>query len=176
MTDSGLTSVEVPATGAYRIDPERSTVHFEGRHWFGLAAVRATFAVASGEITVADPVEQSSVEVKVDSASFHSDQPRRDKHVASPALLDIASNPDITFSSSAIRRAADGWVVEGSVTAHGGTVSTELTVDRITPEDNGARVHARAEHLDRYAFGVTKVKGIAGRYFDLELDALLVPA
>ncbi len=92
---------------------------------------------------MADPVEGSSVVVKVDSDSFHSDQPRRDKHVASAALLDVSSYPDITFSSSSVRRTADGWVVDGSVTAHDATVATELTVDRITAEDNGTRVHAR---------------------------------
>ncbi len=113
MTDNSITSVEAPAAGVYRIDPEHSTVHFQGRHWFGLGSVRATFAVAAGEITVADPVEQSSVEVRIDSASFRSDQPRRDKHVASPALLDVASYPDIIFASNSVRRAADGWVVEG---------------------------------------------------------------
>jgi len=37
-------------------------------------------------------------------------------------------------------------------------------------------VHAHVEHLDRYAFGVTKVKGMAGRYLDLDLDVFAVPA
>ena len=64
----------------------------------------------------------------------------------------------------------------GSVTAHGTTVPVELLIDRTTPEATGLRVHARAEHLDRCAFGVTRGRGMVGRYLDLDLDVLAVPA
>jgi hypothetical protein len=38
------------------------------------------------------------------------------------------------------------------------------------------RVHARADHLDRHAFGVVKSKGMVGRYLDLDLDVFALPA
>jgi hypothetical protein len=43
----------------------------------------------------------------------------------------------------------------------------EVVVDRIPGERNGISVHARATHLDRYAVGVNKVKGMIGHYLDL---------
>ena len=46
----------------------------------------------------------------------------------------------------------------------------EVVIDRATNEGDGVRVHAYVGHLDRYAFGVTKVKGFAGRCLDLDLD------
>ena len=46
----------------------------------------------------------------------------------------------------------------------------------LTPDGDGFRLHGRAEHLDRYAFGVTKGKGMVGRYLDLELDVVASPA
>jgi len=55
-------------------------------------------------------------------------------------------------------------------------VPVEVVIDRATNEGDGVRVHAYVEHLDRYAFGVTKVKGFAGRYLDLDLDVFAVPA
>lgn len=44
------------------------------------------------------------------------------------------------------------------------------------PEADGVHMHAVAEHLDRYAFGVTKGKGMVGRYLDLDFDVFAVPA
>ena len=46
----------------------------------------------------------------------------------------------------------------------------EVVIDRATNEGDGVGGHAHVGHLDRYAFGVTKVKGVAGRYLDLDLD------
>ena len=68
------------------------------------------------------------------------------------------------------------WRVTGIVTAHGKAVPVEVMVDQMTPEAGGVRMHGRAEHLDRYAFGVTKGKGMVGRYLDLDLDVFAVPA
>ena len=52
----------------------------------------------------------------------------------------------------------------------------EVVIDRATNEGDDIGVHAYVGHLDRYAFGVTKVKGFAGRCLDLDLDVFAVPA
>jgi hypothetical protein len=58
------------------------------------------------------------------------------------------------------------------VTAHGAAAPVDVAIDRVTPNGNGVRVHARADHLDRHAFGITGSKGMAGRYLDLDVDVL----
>lgn len=176
MAAGRTTSVEVPSTGTYRVDPDRSTVSYSGRHLFGLGVVHATFTISSGELTVADPPTASTAVVTVDAGSFHSNSVRRDKDVRAASLLDVASYPEITFASDGLRPDGDGWRMTGSVTAHGRTVATEVLVDQVTPASGGVRLHARAEHLDRYAFGITKSKGMVGRYLDLDLDVFAVPA
>jgi len=70
----------------------------------------------------------------------------------------------------------DGWLVSGSVTAHGNTVPVGLRIHRVIVEGTGLRVNGRAEHMDRTALGVTGSRGMVGRYLDLELDAFLIPA
>lgn len=55
------------------------------------------------------------------------------------------------------------------MTAYGNTVPVEVVVDDVHPEGNGIRLHAHADHLDRYAFGITGSKGMVGRYLDLDL-------
>jgi polyisoprenoid-binding protein YceI len=43
-------TVQIPATGTYRIDPSGSSVSFTTRHLFGLGVVTGTFGVLSGEV------------------------------------------------------------------------------------------------------------------------------
>lgn len=176
MTAAHTAPIEVPAAGTYRIDPQRSTVSYSGRHMFGMGAVHATFTIRSGELRIADPPTGSSVTVSIDADSFKSNSPRRDKDVRSAGLLDAATYPDITFTADTPRESSGGWVLPGAVTAHGKTVPVELTIDRATREGTGMRIHARADHLDRLAFGVVKGRGMVGRYLDLDLDVLATPA
>ena len=165
-----------PAAGRYRLDPETSNIGYSSKHMFGLGTVHASFSVISGEIEVTDPRSASKVSVTVDAASFTSNSAKRDRDVRSTSLLDVAHHPDITFLSEDLRRDGDEWRLTGSITAHGNVVSVEVLIDRMTPETTGVRMHARAEHLDRLAFGVTKGRGMVGRYLDLDLDVFAVPA
>ena len=41
-------TVQIPATGTYRIHPASSSVSFTTRHMFGLGAVKGTFGVRFG--------------------------------------------------------------------------------------------------------------------------------
>ena len=91
-----------------------------------------------------------------------------------PGLLEVAKYPYITFTSASLQNTEDGWLVTGSVTAHGHTVPVDLRIDRVIGEGMGLRVHGRAEHLDRTDFGITGSKGMVGRY--LELDAFMIPS
>lgn len=172
MTGTGSDNVvQLPPPGTYRVDPTRSSVRYTGRHMFGLGGVQATFAVAAGAIEVGEPTSGSSVRLSVDPATFTSDKTRRDKHVKSKALLDVEQYPEISFRSTAVRADGDQWRVIGDVTAHGSTQPVEITVDRAAATGTDVTVHAIA-HLDRYAFGVTGVKGMAGRHVTLEFDLI----
>ena len=78
--------------------------------------------------------------------------------------------PDIAFNSSNLRWDGDHWLLGGPVTAHGVTAVAEVKFDRVVQEPLGIRVQARAEHLDRYAFGVNSSRGWVGRHLDLDFD------
>ena len=71
MTDTTpAAAVQIPAAGIYQLDPAASTVTFSTRHMFGLAPVKGTFRLVSGQITIADPVTSSTVSAVIDAASF----------------------------------------------------------------------------------------------------------
>jgi len=170
MTAETIGPIALANAGTYRIDPERSTVSYTGRHMFGLGVVHATFRIHSGQIKIANPSTASMVDVSIDAGSFASGSARRDKDVRATALLDTATYPDIAFSSDNLRWDGEHWLLSGIVTAHGATVPVEVEIHQVIQEPPGIRVHAGAKHLDRYAFGITGSKGMVGRHLDLAFD------
>ncbi len=166
-------------TGSYRIDPSRSIVRLTAKHLFGTGTAHATFDISSGTLTVTDPLPHSSASATVSVASFASDKTRRVEHVLSGSLLDVAGFPEMTFVSRMLRLEGE-WVVAGDLTVHGVTRPVELRVTSAAPTaatetaDGAIRLVATAR-VDRYEFGVTKVKGIAGRWVDLEIEVVATP-
>ena len=168
----------IPVTpGRYRIDPNRSHVRYAGKHMFGLGTVHATFTVRDGDLSIGDTTSPLAARVTVDAASFSSANTKRDRDVRSAGLLDVEHYPDITFSSEHVQETpGEGWLVPGTVTAHGQSAPVEVQVDRVTPNGSEVLVHGWARHLDRTAFGITGSRGMVGRYLHLELDIVATPA
>ncbi len=161
---------ELPV-GSYRIDLTRSRVSFTTRHLFGLGRVQGTFALRTGQIRVAHPVEQSCVTAVLAADSFTTGNPRRDADVRSAKLLDATTNPDITFTSDRLQHVGGTWTVSGTLCAHGISRPIELLVDRVrcSGGEMSLRVQAR---IDRYDFGVTGTRGMAARHLDLQLQVV----
>lgn len=170
MTGQDAGTAALPTAGSYRIDPSRSRVGFTTRHMFGLAPVKGTFTLRSGEVVVADPVEGSSARATVDAASFDTGNPKRDKDVRSTKFLDTDAHPDITFASTGLSRSDGGWVLQGSITARGVSAPADLVVTDISPIGDDLVLTATTT-VDRYAHGLTAAKGIAGRRLSFELIA-----
>jgi len=170
MTTESIASIPLPAVGTYRIDPQRSTVAYSGRHMFGLGVVHATFGITSGDLRIDDPPTTSMVTVSIDANSFASGNAKRDKDVRSSGLLDTATYPCITFTADTLQWTGQHWLLPGTAAAHGVPVPVQLVIERVTTEHGSIRVQAHAKHLDRYAFGVKGAKGMVGRHLDLSFD------
>ncbi|MFE0027858.1 YceI family protein [Amycolatopsis sp. NPDC059021] len=168
-TVSTKDSVEIPAEGTYRIDPGRSTISFGTRHVFGLLPAHGTFALREGFIRVADPVTESSAWAKIPAKSFDTGNPARDRTVRSGQYLDADRHPDITFTSTRLARTGEGWFLHGSLTVRGNSNELELRVESARTADSRLKLRATCR-VDRYAFGVTKMKGMTGRYLTFRLD------
>ncbi|MEV6781540.1 YceI family protein [Streptomyces sp. NPDC051098] len=161
----------LPAAGAYEIDQAASTVRFAARAMFGLLPVRGTFAIGHGRITVADPAEESSVQVVVETGSFESGNRQRDDHVKSADYLDVTRHPEISFRSHVLERSASEAALHGELTVCGVTQPVVVAIGRVSHEGN--RVTATGTTtIDRYAFGITKGKGMTGRHLKIALDVV----
>jgi polyisoprenoid-binding protein YceI len=166
------TTTAVPETltpGTYRIDGERCLITFRTRHLFGLGAVRGTFRLRSGEIRVAGHVQDSAVRATVDAESFHTGNPARDRTVRSPRLLDTGQHPVFTFASTQVAESGGRWTVRGQLVVRGGEYPAELAIEHIAADGPRLTVLASAG-IDRYAFGVTAMKGLAARRLSCQLE------
>lgn len=161
--------VKLPPAGSYRIDPIESSIRFATRHIFGLGRVAGSFAFASGQITIAGPPSAPTASAVIDAASFKTDNARRDKDVKSPRFLHVDAHPQITFDSGELARNGDVWLLRGRLTVRGTTTPVEVTVRSLSADQRGLTGMATTR-IDRYASGLTKMKGMAARYLNLEIS------
>ncbi len=158
-----------PPLGRYRIDPDGSSVTFRTRHLFGLAPVRGSFAIRGGTVDVSEPLAGSRISAEIDAASFHTGNPLRDARVRSATFLAADEYPALAFSSKGL----DGQVLEGTLTVRemSRPVSVRAGVTGVSPRSFTARATVR---IDRYDFGVTASRGLAGRYLDVAVEVRCV--
>ncbi|MEU0135736.1 YceI family protein [Streptomyces sp. NPDC006296] len=161
----------LPAAGTYEIDPVASTVLFDTRAMFGLLPVRGTFTVGHGRITVADRAEESLVHVVMDAGSFTSGNQQRDDHVRSADYLDVARFPEIGFRSRYLEHSGAEATLHGELTVCEVTQPLAVTLGTVAHE--GKRMTASGTTtIDRYAFGITKAKGMTGRHLKITVEVV----
>jgi polyisoprenoid-binding protein YceI len=165
---------DAPPPGSYTLDPERTTIRADVKAMFGLLTVHGTFRLRSGQVLIAADPAASTVQASIEAGSFASGNTTRDADVVSAALLDAKAYPEITFTGQGARRDGDGWVVPGSVTAHGTAVPAEVRLGDVRLEAGGVRFQVTVR-LDRTSFGVTKKKGMVGRTVDVVIEAVAQP-
>ncbi len=120
--------VTIPAgiNGSWAIDPQHSRIGFAVRHVM-INDVHGSFNDFSGTIAVNEKdISKSSVDFTAKVASIDTNVPQRDAHLRSPDFFDAEKFPEITFKSTRIERAGDGFRAIGTFTMHG--VSKQITI------------------------------------------------
>jgi polyisoprenoid-binding protein YceI len=112
----------------FLIDKNHSEIGFKVRHF--VSKVGGRFGKFDGTIVLdrAKP-EESSVELKIESASIDTGNPAREKHLNSADFFDTAKFPEIAFKSTKVAaKGKDTYEVTGDLTMHGVTKPVSLTV------------------------------------------------
>jgi polyisoprenoid-binding protein YceI len=167
---SDTATIQIPAPGTYRLDPEASSVSFATRHMFGLGGVHGSFRLISGQITINDPVTSSAASAVIDAASFQTGGAARDKDVKSANFLHVGEHPQITFTSTELARDGDRWLLRGHITVRGHSAPAELVITEART-DGDSLLFTATTRIDRYTHGLTKKKGLAARHLDLTINA-----
>jgi len=163
-------SVEIPGyvAGTWAIDPVHSEVSFTVRHMM-VSKVRGRFDKFEGSfVTGADPA-QSSVTASVDLSSINTGQEQRDAHIRSADFFEVEKYPEMTFVSTGVKAAEEGFVLEGDLTLKGVTkaVAFDLEVNGFGPDAyGGTRAGFSAiTQINRKDFGVSfdgPIPGVPG--------------
>lgn len=159
-----------PPVGTYTIDPEHSEIRFSTKHMFGAGKVNGVFSEVVGSIVVADEPSNSTVSASASTASFASGDKRRDAKVLSPKFLHVDEHPHIEFQSAGLSEVGGVWTLEGQLTARGGTAPVRLTITKLIAEPSGLALAAEGT-VDRYAHGITAMKGMAARHLKITVTA-----
>jgi polyisoprenoid-binding protein YceI len=138
-------TLNVPTPGVYEIDTDHSAVRFVARH-IALSKVYGQFQEFSGQIRVADPFEDSHVEVLIDAASVFTNVEARDTHLRSPEFLDVERFPKLHFTSHRFTRpGGNRWLIDGELTLHGMTSDVQLDTTYLGMQEwNGVRAGCTA--------------------------------
>jgi polyisoprenoid-binding protein YceI len=115
-------------TGDYTIDPVHSEIGFSVRHAM-ITTVRGQFAEYQGKLHLdgTDPTK-STAEVIIKVASIDTHQAQRDEHLRTGDFFDVASYPEISFTSTAAEPAGDDtYQLTGDLTIKG--VTKPVTID-----------------------------------------------
>jgi polyisoprenoid-binding protein YceI len=153
-----LDGVTLPAPGVWEIDPGHADLSFVGRH-FMITKVRGHFTDVTGAVTIAEDLEDSTVEVVIGMASIESGSQVRDDHIRSADLFDVEQFPQATFRSVDVSWQGSEGVVNGDLTIHGVTRRVPLQVrfeGYARDLEGGDRaIFSAHTRIDRGDFGIT---------------------
>jgi polyisoprenoid-binding protein YceI len=112
----------------YVLDPFHSGVTFKIKH-INLAWVYGRFNDFSGDFDIdADNPEKSSFAMTIKVESVDTNNKKRDDHLRSPDFFNAKQYPQITFKSTSVKAAKDGFQVSGDFTMHGETKPVSFTL------------------------------------------------
>lgn len=140
-------------TGAWVLDPHRSSIGLKSRSMWGLVPVKGVFGELSGNGTVS-PAGEVTGTLTVASASIDTKSSRRYNHLRSAHFFDSANHPDITFAIEAVRSTEHGATMAGALTVRDCTL--HLAFDVAVSVAGGREVQLDGEvHVDRAEVGLT---------------------
>ncbi len=144
----------------YKLDPSHTHADFSVKHMMiskvkgGFEKIEGTFLYDAADLT------QSTVSVKIDTASISTGEAQRDAHLKSGDFFDVEKYPAIEFRSTRFFKSDDEIRVLGDLTVHGVTRPVELEVEELSDEvkdpwGNRKRGISAKTKIKRKDFGLT---------------------
>jgi polyisoprenoid-binding protein YceI len=163
-----LLGAAVPARAAdeYAIDTMHAGVNFKISH-LGLSWIHGRFNEFSGGFAL-DPTDPTkcSFNLTIKAESIDTANAKRDDHLRSGDFFNVKQFPTITFKSTSVKAAKDGYEVTGDFTLHGVTkpITFTLTGGRKAEFPKGMQRTGFSTELTlkRADFGMDKFGGALG--------------
>ena len=136
----------------WTVDPDKTSVDFAVKTFWGLMTVRGHFDRFDGSYEV-EP-DGTTIELTIDGDSLDTGNAKRDEHLRSADFFGIADHPDVRFTSTRVSYAGEGVLhVNGELEAAGTFVPVELDA---TFREAGGGLEIEAETtVDHAHFGMS---------------------
>ncbi|RYG38517.1 polyisoprenoid-binding protein [bacterium] len=165
---AGATPSTLDEGGEYTIDPMHASIYFEITH-LGLSKVHGRFNAFSAKVHE-DPkdLNKSTVEFSAKIDSIDTGVAPRDTHLKAPEYFDAAKFADLTFKSTKVAKAKNGYVLTGDLTIKGNTKKITIPFKHYGPYtmkgmgDQPTRIGIIAEPITikRTDFGIGDAKAL----------------
>jgi polyisoprenoid-binding protein YceI len=165
----------------WTIDGAHTQVDFSVKHMM-ISTVRGHFAGIAGTIELDEAdLTGSSVSVTIDASTVDTGMAQRDAHLKSAEFFDVENHPTVTFRSTKVEKAGDGYRISGDLTIRGVTRQVVLDAEHlgVVQSMQGGRHagFAATTKLDRDDWGLTWNVGLesggwlVGKDITLTIDA-----
>lgn len=126
-----LATVQVAGaeTQQYAVDPVHSEIGFKVKHLVSKTSGR--FEEYDGKLWLdpADVAGTLKLSATIQAASVNTQNEKRDQHLETTDFFDVANHPEITFESTSVKKAGEGYEVTGNLTMRGVTKPVTLTAE-----------------------------------------------
>ena len=162
--------------GVWSLDPDRSTVNFKIRNFWGLINVKGRFTDVSGDGQVTG---KGAIFGRLDIhvASLHTGIGKRDEHLRSADFFDADRYPEISVEVTAIEpTAGEAADLQATFTIKGVTAPVPLPVQVSALGDGAVRVTTHTEiDRDQFDIGWNRL-GMVAKTATVSADAYFVRA
>lgn len=167
---TGSSFPEDLSTGAWKLDPERSSVEFRVSTYWGLVKVTGHFERYEGKL---DLQSTPAAVLTIDAASLDTRQRQRDEHLRSSDFFDVEQHPEVRFTSETAGLDGQTLAVQGQLEAAGKSVPLDLHAT-VTTVDGEPVIEAQTT-VDRRDLGMTWNRiGMVGTASTLVVKGTLV--
>ena len=154
----------------WQIDPDRSSVEFRVKTFFGIATVKGRFSRYHGTL---DLSEEPAIELTIEAGSLDTRNKRRDKHLRSADFFGADRYPYVRFVSDSAALDGDRLTVRGRLHARG--ASAPVDVDAKVRRDGGELEIEAVAVADQSELGMTmRLLGLVGRPSTLIVKGRLI--
>lgn len=142
----------------WKLDTSHTNIGFSVPHLV-VSSVSGRFKEASAKVVLDDAdLTKSEVAIEINAASIDTSEAKRDDHLRSADFFDTKKFPKLTFKSTKIAKAGNGYKLTGNLTIR--DVTKPVTLDATlsapikTPWGNQARAAKLTGKLKRGDFGL----------------------
>lgn len=115
---------------SWNLDPTHSAIEFSVKH-LGIATVKGRFRAFTASVTAGPDGKLSKIDATIDANSIDTGVEQRDGHLRSPDFFDVATYPEIRFTSTGIKAGGSGEsMITGDLTLHGVTKPVSFTLEQ----------------------------------------------